>query len=92
MATRNRTAPAVAQPVDPSPDIQRTIAAALELVETTQRALQPNEQRASEYSAPEDANSQLLSGDTSASVQGLQPDPHWRIARKSLYADVMLAL
>jgi hypothetical protein len=32
-----------------------------------------------------------LSRDTSASVQGLQPDPHWRIARKSLHVKVLLA-
>ena len=51
MATRKNTAPAVAQSVDASPDIQRTIAEAIELVETTQRALEPNEQRASEYGA-----------------------------------------
>ena len=49
MATRKNNAPAVAQSVDASPDIQRTIAEAIELIETTQRALQPNEQRASEY-------------------------------------------
>ena len=51
MATRKNTAPAVAQSVDASPDIQRTIAEAIELVETTQRALESNEQRASEYGA-----------------------------------------
>jgi len=51
MATRNRTAPAVAQSPAASPDIQRAIAEAIELVETTQRALEPNEQRASEYGA-----------------------------------------
>ncbi|MHB1814149.1 MAG: hypothetical protein ACYCUE_04880 [Steroidobacteraceae bacterium] len=51
MATRKNTAPAEAQSVDASPDIQRTIAEAIELVETTQRALEPNEQRASEYGA-----------------------------------------
>jgi DNA repair ATPase RecN len=51
MATRKNNAPAVAQSVDASPDIQRTIAEAIELVETTQRALEPNEQRASEYGA-----------------------------------------
>ncbi len=34
----------------------------------------------------------LLSGDTSASVQGLQGDPHWRIARKPLHAEGLLTL
>ncbi len=34
----------------------------------------------------------LFSGDTSASVQGLQPDPHWRIARKPLHAEALLTL
>ena len=49
MATRKNTAPASAQSVDTSSDIQCTIAEAIELVETTQRALEPKEQRASEY-------------------------------------------
>ncbi len=34
----------------------------------------------------------LLSGDTSMSVQGLKPDARWRIARKPLHADELLAL
>lgn len=44
-------APAVAQSVNAPLDVQRTIAEAIELVETTQRALEPNEHRASEYGA-----------------------------------------
>ena len=51
MATRKNTAPAVAQSVNAPLDVQRTIVEAIELVETTQRALEPNEQRASEYGA-----------------------------------------
>jgi len=51
MATRKITAPVVAQSVDAPLDVQRTIAEAIELVETTQRALEPNEHRASEYGA-----------------------------------------
>jgi hypothetical protein len=49
MATRKNNAPAVAQ--SPAASIQCAIAEAIELVETTQRALEPNEQRASEYGA-----------------------------------------
>lgn len=47
MATRKNNAPVVAQ--SPAASIQCAIAEAIELVETTQRALEPNEQRASEY-------------------------------------------
>lgn len=50
MPKSNRSpAPTEAQSVDASPEIQRAIAEAVELIETTQRALEPNEQRASEY-------------------------------------------
>ena len=34
----------------------------------------------------------LLTGDTSMGVQGLNPDARWRIARKPLHADELLAL
>jgi hypothetical protein len=52
MPKSNRSpAPTEAQSVDASPEIQRAIAEAVELIETTQRALEPDERRVSEYGA-----------------------------------------